>query len=70
MTFTKQVAGIGGDIVSIRGGIYFVNETAIGRTKPTTLAVVALTPAAPGVIPEGTILLRRPIRTAWTRATR
>ncbi|KNH06834.1 Conjugative signal peptidase TrhF [Candidatus Burkholderia brachyanthoides] len=71
VTFIKQVAGMSGGIVSIRGGIYFVNETAIGRTQPTTLVGVPLTPAASGVILEGHyFLLRRLIRTAWTRATR
>lgn len=60
MTFIKQVAGISGDIVSIRSGIYFVNETAIGRTKPTTLAGVPLTPAAPGVILDGHYFVATP----------
>ncbi|KUY72678.1 peptidase S26 [Burkholderia cepacia] len=58
--FIKRVAGVAGDVVTVRGGIFYVNETAIGRAKSVTLAGVPLTPSAPGVIPEGRYFVATP----------
>jgi conjugal transfer pilin signal peptidase TrbI len=60
VTFIKRVAGAGGDVVSVRGGVYYVNGLVIGRAKTVTLAGVPLTPAAPGVIPDGHYFVATP----------
>ncbi|HGO6126537.1 signal peptidase I [Burkholderia cepacia] len=60
VTFIKRVAGVAGDVVTIRAGVFYVNETVIGRAKPYTLAGVPLTPAAPGVIPNGRYFVSTP----------
>ncbi|MDR6503861.1 conjugal transfer pilin signal peptidase TrbI [Burkholderia ambifaria] len=58
--FIKRVAGVAGDTVTIRNGVYFVNETPIGRAKSVTFAGVQLAPAAPGVIPNGRYFVATP----------
>ncbi|MCV9914943.1 signal peptidase I [Burkholderia pseudomallei] len=60
VTFIKRVAGTPGDVVSVRAGVYYVNDTEIGRAKSVTLAGVPLTPAAPGVIPRGHYFVATP----------
>ncbi|CAR57741.1 signal peptidase I [Burkholderia cenocepacia] len=60
VTFIKRIAGAGGDVVSVRDGVYYVNGVVIGRAKTVTLAGVPLKPAAPGVIPDGHYFVATP----------
>lgn len=58
--FIKRVMGVAGDTVSVRDGMYYVNDTRIGRAKPYSRAGVPLEPAAPGRIASGTLFVATP----------
>lgn len=59
-TFIKVVAGAPGDVVKRVGNEFWVNDQYIGAAKPKSKAGVPLTPAEPGVIPEGQMFVATP----------
>ena len=59
-TFIKVVMGGPGDVVKRAGNEFWVNGQYIGVAKPKSKAGVPLTPAEPGVIPEGQMFVDTP----------
>ncbi|WGS45740.1 S26 family signal peptidase [Burkholderia sp. JSH-S8] len=60
VVFIKRVMGVAGDVVTVRNGAYFVNDTRIGVAKPRTRAGVPLAPARPGVIQPDSYFVATP----------
>ncbi|KIP17260.1 peptidase S24-like family protein [Burkholderia sp. MSHR3999] len=60
VVFIKRVMGVAGDVVTVRHGVYYVNDTRIGVAKPRTRVGVPLTPARPGVIQPDSYFVATP----------
>ena len=56
--FFKRIAGVPGDLVSVRGRDVFVNGTFVGRAKPVTFDRRPLDPIASTVIPPGKVYVQ------------
>jgi conjugal transfer pilin signal peptidase TrbI len=52
-TFFKEVAGLPGDRIRVEGRAVWVGDCFMGLAMPSTRDGKALTPIAPGVIPDG-----------------
>lgn len=56
--FFKRVAGVAGDVVTVRGREVFVNAAHVGRAKPVTFDRRPLDPIDATVIPPGKVYVQ------------
>lgn len=59
-TFVKKVAGLPGQVVSVKDRAVFVNGQSVGYAKPYSMHGVPLEPIQPGVIPKDYLYAQAP----------
>jgi conjugal transfer pilin signal peptidase TrbI len=55
--YTKQVAGLPGDVIEIKEGNLYVDGGLIGPLLPKTTQGLKLTPLAIGIVPQGSVFV-------------
>jgi len=58
--FVKYVRGVGGDVVTMNGQDFFINDEFVGRVKKVSRSGIRLSALGEGVIPDGYFFMWTP----------